>query len=61
MSNTQGHARDFRLNADDNAMPLTTFIGATAAILLAVFALGAALAGGDVQAQDPAALTLIGP
>ena len=40
-------------------MPLTTFIGAVAAILLTVFALGAALTGGAVQ--DPEPLTLIGP
>jgi len=59
MSNSQGHARDFGLNADRHAMPLTTVIGAALAILLTVFALGVALTGGAVV--DPAALTLIGP
>jgi hypothetical protein len=60
MSDSQGHARDFGLNADRYAMPLTTFIGAALAILLTVFALCAALTS-DVPAQDPTALTLIGP
>jgi hypothetical protein len=59
MSNSQSQARDFRLDADRPSMPLTTFIGAVAAILLAVFTLGAALTGGAVQEPEP--LTLIGP
>jgi hypothetical protein len=61
MSNIHSQTRDFGLNADRNAMPLTTFIGAALAILLTVFALGAAITGGNARSQDPAALSLIGP
>jgi hypothetical protein len=61
MSNIQSRARDFRLDADRYALPLTTFIGAAVAILLMFFALGAALTSADVTTQDPVALSLLGP
>ena len=61
MSNTQSQTRDFGLDADRYAMPLTTFIGAALAILLTVFALGAAMSGSNVTTEDPPALSLIGP
>jgi hypothetical protein len=61
MNNFESHARDFGLNADRHAVPLKTFIGATVAIVLAVFALAAALLSANVLPQDPAPLTFTGP
>jgi hypothetical protein len=61
MSNFQSQTRDFGLQADRYALPLTTFIGAALAILLTVFALCAAIASGNVPSPDPEAISLIGP
>jgi hypothetical protein len=61
LSRIQSRARDFRLDGDRYAVPLTTFIGAAVAILLTFLALGVALTGVNVEGWDPAALSLMGP
>jgi hypothetical protein len=43
------------------ALPVATLIGAVLAVMLAAFALVSAVTGGKAPADEPAALSLIGP
>jgi hypothetical protein len=57
----QGYFRDQSVRTDVYAPPVTTLIGAALAIVLTAFALGSVVTGGQAPADEPPALSLIGP
>jgi len=61
MGALQGYFRDQRVRTEVYALPVATLIGAALAIVLTAFALGSAVTGGLAPADQPAALSLIGP
>ena len=60
MGVVQGYFRDQSIKTELYALPVATLIGAALAIVLTAFALGSAV-NGKVPADEPAALSLIGP
>jgi hypothetical protein len=61
MGALQGYFRDQSVRTQAYALPVATLIGAALAIVLTALALGSAVTGGQGSADEPAALSLIGP
>ena len=61
MGAVQGYFREQSVKTEVYALPVATLIGAALAIVLTAFALGSAVTAGKAPADEPAALSLIGP